>query len=64
MRRFERVENPSKAKLEFIKLDWTKAVKSCKGAFAGIKPILGNKIDVASLEIIAFLATGLFAGEI
>lgn len=63
--RFKRVEHPSKAMLEYSSLkDWLETVKTYKSAFLGIKPILGNKIDAASLEIIEFLVRGIFAGEI
>ncbi len=63
--RFKRVNNPSKATLEYTtKKAWMETVKTYEKAFAGIKPILGNKVDAASLEIIGFLAQGLFADTI
>ncbi len=63
--RFKRVNNPSKATLEYTtKKAWLETVKSYEKAFAGIKPIMGDKIDAASLEIIGFLAQGLFADTI
>jgi hypothetical protein len=63
--RFKRVNNPSKATLEYTtKTAWMDTVKTYEKAFAGIKPIMGNKADTASLEIIGFLAQGLFADTI
>ncbi len=63
--RFKRVNNPSKATLEYTtKKAWLETVKSYEKAFAGIKPIMGVKVDAASLEIIGFLAQGLFADTI
>jgi hypothetical protein len=63
--RFKRVNNPSKATLEYTtKKAWMETVKAYEKAFAGIKPIMGNKVDAASLEIIGFLAQGLFADTI
>jgi hypothetical protein len=63
--RFKRVNNPSKATLEYTtKKAWLETVKKYEKAFTGIKPIMGNKVDAASLEIIEFLAQGLFADTI
>jgi hypothetical protein len=63
--RFKRVNNPSKATLEYTsKTAWLETVKKYETAFAGIKPIMGVKADAASLEIIGFLAQGLFADTI
>ena len=63
--RFKRIENPSKDTLQYSnKLDWMNAVKTYEAAFTSIKPILGSKIDAASLEILEFLAKGLFADTI
>ena len=63
--RFKRVNNTSKATLEYTtKTAWLETVKTYEKAFAGIKPIMGDKIDAASLEIIGFLAQGLFADTI
>ncbi len=63
--RFKRVNNPSKATLEYTtKTAWLETVKKYQTAFMGIKSILGNKVDAASLEIIEFLAQGLFADTI
>jgi hypothetical protein len=63
--RFKRVNNPSKTTLEYTnKTAWLETVKAYEKAFVGIKPIMGAKADAASLEIIGFLAQGLFADTI